>query len=97
MAKKKRAQQKCRKCHQPGHNAKSCTNPPVGPAPASPRLNKRGVPHGPLREIAGAANGSDFVAKARESARAAVQTKIQEELAWARAYVAELEHLAAGA
>lgn len=96
VAKKKRAQRKCRKCQQPGHNAKSCTQAvaPAAAATAAPRVNKFGAPRGP---IAGASNGSDDLAtKARESAKEFARSKIQDELTWAREYVAELERLIAG-
>lgn len=93
MAKKKRAQQKCRTCGVVGHNAKSCTEKPSARGP----INKAGQPRGSMAEIAArSSNGdrSDLVEKAEADARALVKTKIDDELVMARAYVAELERLA---
>lgn len=96
--KKKRAQQKCRICTKPGHNAKSCTEKPAAPLPADRRqVNKAGQPRGSLAEIAARSSngaGADLVAKAKADARALVKSKIDDELTMARAYVAELERLA---
>lgn len=93
MAKKKRAQQKCRTCGAAGHNAKSC-----GKTVTAPRLNKHNrTPRGPLRVVAsanGAAGAADLIEKAKADARALIKSKIDDELVMARAYLAELERLA---
>lgn len=85
--KKKRAQQKCRICTKPGHNAKSCTAVAVGAGPKARRVVAER-----LHSSNGA--GADLVAKAKADARALVKSKIDDELVMARAYVAELERLA---
>jgi hypothetical protein len=93
MAKKKRAQQKCRICTKPGHNAKSCTEKPAARGP----INKAGQPRGSMAEIAARSSngaGVDLVAKAKADARALIKSKIDDELVMARAYLAELERLA---
>lgn len=98
VAKKKRAQQKCRMCGEVGHNAKSCRNDVDALKAAIAKAEKDPVTFADraVVERPRPSNGDapDLVAQAQANARAMVKSKIGEELVMARAYVAELDRLA---
>lgn len=97
MAKKKRTMT-CKKCGKPGHIAKTCGRQSAAAAPKPPTTKTKG-PRRARRAapaIAGASNGApDLVAKAQADAKAMVAQKLNEEILWAEAYLAELRRRAA--
>ncbi len=94
---------KCSKCGTPGHKATTCPKPGQ-PRPVAAKSNGRRNRQPALARtadtvpaIAGASAPSpatsDLITNAREKAGAFVRQKLEEELAWAEAYVAELKRV----
>lgn len=97
----KRKVNKCSNCHQPGHKASTCPERVAAAATPSPLGRRKDeTPRELPRAIAagldvGATDvARDFATTARQSAKDVIRKKVEEELAWAKAYVAELERLA---
>ncbi len=97
---RKRKPNKCSTCGTAGHKATTCPKTTTGTArsPARAKGRKAGIvkPTRRALAIAGAsapAADEDLLANARQKAGDLVRQKLQEELAWAEAYVAELKRV----